>query len=187
MTAQNPEIMNANQSRRRTDPDPGPTSVSKTRPKIDNTLAYQGRELGEDSIRLVEIQPAEHEADPLVCTLREVACGSRPKFEALSYMWGTEIADDAITINNVPFEVKRNLRDALLFFRRQLASGKAPKLLWIDAICINQSDVEERNRQLRIMDQICFRADTVVVWLGSRYTEFQNGINGMPKPGEGEK
>ncbi|KEZ45311.1 hypothetical protein SAPIO_CDS2114 [Scedosporium apiospermum] len=185
--ARNPEIMNANQSRRRTDPDPGPTPVSKTRPKIDNTLAYQGRELDENSIRLVEIQPAEHETDPLVCTLCEVAFGRKPKFEALSYMWGTEIADDAITINDVPFEVKRNLRDALLFFRRRLASGKAPKLLWIDAICINQSDVEERNRQLRIMDQIYFRACTVVVWLGSRYTEFQREMIEKRESEEGEK
>ncbi|SPO07582.1 uncharacterized protein DNG_10277 [Cephalotrichum gorgonifer] len=177
--------MSANQSRRRTDP--GPSPVSSSRPKIDKTLPYQGRELDENSIRLVEIQPAADERDPLVCTLREVTFGSRPKFEALSYMWGIEKSDHAITLNELPFDVGPNLLDALFFLRRQVASGKARQPFWIDAICINQSDVEERNRQLRIMDQIYFRAVMVVVWLGSRYTEFTREPVGVLVPEDGEK
>jgi hypothetical protein len=172
--------MSANESRRRTDVGPGP--VSSTRPKIDNTLPYPGRELDKDSTRLVEIQPAAHESEPVVCTLSEVTFGSRPKFEALSYMWGTESADEPITLNDVPLEVGRNLLDALRFLRRQVACGKAHQPFWIDAISINQSNVKERNRQLRIMDQIYFRASTVVVWLGSGYTKFQRGIRGDWRP-----
>lgn len=177
--------MSANQSRRRVDP--GPSSASSTKPAIDKTLPYQGTELDENSLRLVQIQPAVHETDPVICTLGEVTFGSRPKFEALSYTWGTERADDALILNGHPFEVRRNLLDALLFLRRQVASGKVQQLFWIDAICINQSDVNERNRQLRIMDQIYFRASTVVVWLGSRYTEFQRELVGKVKPEEGEE
>lgn len=178
--------MAANQSRRRTHLGPGPASNIK--PTIDNAVLYQGGELVVDSIRLVEIQPAAHESDPMVCTLREVALGSKPKFEALSYMWGTERADEAIALNGVPFEVGKNLLDALLFLRGQVASGKACQPFWIDAICINQSDVEERTMQLRIMDQIYFRAGTVVVWLGSRYAEFQRRmVEEDLQPGEGEK
>lgn len=177
--------MSANQSRRRDDP--GPSSASSIKPAIDKTLPYQGRELDKDSLRLVQIQPAVHETDPVTCMLGEVTFGSRPKFEALSYTWGTERADDAIILNGHPFEVRRNLLDALLFLRRQVASGNVQQLFWIDAICINQSDVDERNRQLRIMDQIYFRATTVVVWLGSRYTEFQRELVGKVKPEEGEE
>ncbi len=73
----------------------------------------------------------------MVCTLSEVTFGSRPKFEALSYMWVTE-ANDAITLNDLPFEVGRNLPDAILFLRQRVASGKARQPFWIDAICINQ-------------------------------------------------
>jgi hypothetical protein len=138
-------------------------------------------------LRLVEIQPAARESDPVVCTLTEVTFGSRPKFEALSYMWGTEKANDAITLNGLPFEVGRNLLDALLFLRSRVVSEKSCQLFWIDAICINQSDVEERNRQLRIMDHIYLRAGTVVVWLGSKYAEFQREMIGELKPEEGEK
>jgi hypothetical protein len=177
--------MSANQSRRRTDVGLGP--VSSTRPKIDNTLPYPGRELDKDSMRLVEIQPAAHESEPVVCTLSEVTFGSKPKFEALSYMWGTESAEESISLNDVPWEVGRNLLDALRFLRRQVAYGKAHQPFWIDFISINQSNVEERNRQLRIMDQIYFRASTVVVWLGSGCTEFQRGIIGELEAEKGEK
>lgn len=177
--------MSANQSRRRNDP--GPSPAINARPKIDNTLPYQGRQLDNDSIRLVEIQPAAHETDPVACTISEVTFGSRPKFEALSYMWGPEGADDAITLNGILFGVRKNLLDALRFLRRQVASGKPRQPFWIDAICINQDDVEERNRQLRIMDQIYFRASTVVVWLGSRYTEFQREMEAELKVEGAEK
>ena len=123
----------------------------------------------------------------MVCTLSEVTFGSRPKFEALSYMWGTESAEEPISLNDVPWKVGRNLLHALRFLRRQVACGKAHQPFWIDAISINQSNVEERNRQLRIMDQIYFRASTVVVWLGSGYTKFQRGIIGELEAEKGEK
>ncbi|KAB5549389.1 heterokaryon incompatibility protein-domain-containing protein [Coniochaeta sp. 2T2.1] len=181
--------MSANQTRRRTDLGAGPVP-GNARPKLDSTLPYQGRELGQGSIRLVKIQPAAHDDDPVVCTLNEVAFGSRPKFEALSYMWGTELAGEPITLNGFAFEVKRNLLDALLFLRRQVALGTARQPFWIDAICINQKDVAERNRQLPIMEQIYSRAATVAVWLGnSRYTEFQQSLAGavIVVVDEGEK
>lgn len=171
----------SNQSRQGIAPRPNPKSIPK--PKIDNTLSYRGRRLDNDSLRLIEIQPAAHESDPVVGKLVEVTFGSRPKFEALSYTWGTEKANEAIVLNGFPFEVGKNLLDALHFLRRQFMSGKAGQLFWIDAICINQSDLKEKSRQLLIMDQIYFRASTVVVWLGSKYAEYQKGM----KPDERNK
>lgn len=168
--------MSANQSRRRTDSNLGP--IGSTNQNIDSTLPYLGRELDENSTRLIEIQPAARDSDPVVCKLIEVTFASRPKFEALSYMWGTERADEAITLDGFPFEVRGNLLDALRFLRRQVASGKARQPFWIDAISINQSNVQERNRQVRIMDQIYFRAGTVIVWLGSGYTKFRRSMIG---------
>lgn len=164
--------MAANQSRRRTDLGPGPASSPEV--EIDNSLPYRGAELDKNSMRLVKIQPAADESDPLVCTLTEVTFGSRPKFEALSYMWGTEKIDEPITLNGALFEVKRNLLDALRFLRGQVAVGKARQPFWIDAICINQADLKERTRQVRIMDEIYNRAATVVVWLGTKYTKYQD-------------
>lgn len=176
--------MSANQSRRRTDSSLG--TIGSTNQNIDSTLPYLGRELDENSTRLIEIEPAARESDPVVCKLIEVTFASRPKFEALSYMWGTERADEAITLDGFPFEVRGNLLDALRFLRRQVASGKARQPFWIDAISINQSNVQERNRQVRIMDQIYFRACTVVVWLGSGYTKFQGSMIRELEPEKGE-
>jgi hypothetical protein len=48
---------------------------------------------------------------------------------------------------------------------------------WIDAICINQLDVPERNQQLAMMKWIYFRADTVVIWLGRKYSKYQMRTN----------
>ncbi|KAJ4298400.1 hypothetical protein N0V88_003430 [Collariella sp. IMI 366227] len=77
--------MSANQSRRRQEPlDMGSTPVNSNRSETDFKLPYQGRELGANSIRLLEIQPAADESDPVVCNLDEATFGSRPKFEALS-------------------------------------------------------------------------------------------------------
>ncbi|KAG7287159.1 hypothetical protein NEMBOFW57_006664 [Staphylotrichum longicolle] len=179
------EIMSANQSRQRA-ADPGPNPVSSTTPKIDNTLPYRGEELARNSLRLLQIEPAEDHNAPLVCTLSMVTFGSTPRFEALSYTWGPEELADIITLNGVPFQVRKNLRNALRFLRRQVAQAKANPLFWIDAICINQLDVGERNRQLPLMKEIYFRADTVVVWLGSRYEKFQAEMVGTVKPEKGE-
>lgn len=158
--------MSANEARRRTDP-------TRVHPKADNTRPYGKEDLDENSIRLIEIHPATHDGDPVICILHEVTFGSQPIFEALSYMWGTGEEDNHVTLNGFQFSVRKNLLDALIFLRRQVGAAKQRQLFWVDTICINQHNVEERNRQLRIMDQIYFRASTVVVWLGSRYTEFQ--------------
>jgi hypothetical protein len=72
-------------------------------------------------MRLVEIVPAANDSDPVVCTLRAVTFGSRPKFEALSYRWGTEESNDPITLNGFPFKIKKNLLHVPLFFQLQFS------------------------------------------------------------------
>lgn len=70
-------------------------------------------------------------------------------------------------MNGIAFRVGINLLGALRFLRfmqRDLVSNKDG--FWIDAICINQSDVDEKNAQLGLMEHIYFRAKSVLVWLG---------------------
>ncbi|KIH89914.1 hypothetical protein SPBR_00360 [Sporothrix brasiliensis 5110] len=143
-------------------------------PKPENALPYRDKAIDSNGLRLLTIEPAANDDDPVVCTLVETRFGNKPKFHALSYTWGHKTADDpTITLNGFPFVVRHNLFDALTFFRRQNQAADAGQQFWIDAICINQSDVEERNRQVRIMDQIYFRATEVVVWLGEAYERFE--------------
>ncbi|CAK7226480.1 hypothetical protein SBRCBS47491_006246 [Sporothrix bragantina] len=171
--------MNADQTQQGAEASPPPTENSAST-MSDNTLPYHGKAVDSNSLRLLTIQPAAQKSDPVVCTLVEAAFGGRPKFNALSYTWGDSAPDDpTITLNGVPFEVRRNLFDALIFLRHQ--KDHAVEQFWIDAICINQNDVDERNCQVRIMDQIYFRATAVIVWLGQWYARFEEAEAAEPQ------
>ncbi|RSM10747.1 hypothetical protein CEP52_003424 [Fusarium oligoseptatum] len=84
------------------------------------------------------------------------------EFTALSYTWGD--ADDTlpITVNGCPFQATRNLVAAL----RQLQEDDKTVTLWIDAICIQQSNNAEKSWQIQLMKDIFEKATTTMVWLG---------------------
>lgn len=69
---------------------------------------------------------------------------------------------EPITINGQPFAIHHNLHLSLLHLR----SKKTPLPLWVDAVCINQADADERNAQVALMSFIYPRAQAVVAWLG---------------------
>ncbi|KAI1034235.1 hypothetical protein LB503_012517 [Fusarium chuoi] len=83
-------------------------------------------------------------------------------YEALSYAWGSSDDKTTIRINETPLQVTQNLKEALAYLRHE----SKPRCLWIDAICINQSDVDERNSQVRLMGCIYSSASCVISWLG---------------------
>ncbi len=83
-------------------------------------------------------------------------------YEALSYVWGDALEFTAISINGLAVTVTTSLAIAL----RHLRHPDQPRILWIDYICINQEDVEEKSREVRRMGSIYERADSVVIWLG---------------------
>ncbi|KAJ4111466.1 hypothetical protein NW768_011820 [Fusarium equiseti] len=146
-------------------------SINESSPESRVASPYQPLNELRDCTRLLRIEPAKDD-DPIACTLSEVAFCDRPKFDALSYMWGDEKAKHNITVNGVDYDVRQNLWDALHYLRKH-----APDVdYWIDAICINQRDGDERNRQVRMMHHIYFRAQTVVVWLGKSYADFETEL-----------
>jgi len=86
-------------------------------------------------------------------------------YAALSYVWGDETKTRTIFINGHEIAVTQNLEEALRAFRSQSEFRSGFKL-WVDAICINQRDNEERGRQVRRMREIYGNAWTVIAWLG---------------------
>ncbi|KAH7316975.1 heterokaryon incompatibility protein-domain-containing protein [Stachybotrys elegans] len=138
---------------------------------------YKPLSQDKDSTRLVRVKAAKADDDPIICNLFNVEFGEKPKFHALSYMWGDGQASCDILLNGAAFGVRQNLWDALRYLRTHAADTS----YWIDAICINQDDLAERNRQVRIMHHIYFRADTVVVWLGKKYAEYEAGLPDLRK------
>ncbi|KAF6824599.1 heterokaryon incompatibility protein [Colletotrichum musicola] len=131
---------------------------------------YQGQALDQEfSFRLLELQPGQPGSSIVVCLLT-VDLSSAPSYEALSYTWGdvTKVEEiEVITTTNeesksAPLSVTTSCAAAL----RRLRSSVSPRTLWIDFICINQSDVPERNHQLALMPRIYNGASRVVVYLG---------------------
>ena len=87
------------------------------------------------------------------------------EYHALSYCWGTPVPESAlkkIFIDGKEVYIKPTLRTFLKTMER-LHPGMR---LWIDAICINQDDVNERNNQISIMGKIYEETQEVIVWLG---------------------
>ncbi len=62
-----------------------------------------------------------------------------------------------------PFPVTINLKAAL----RALRQRKKVRVLWVDAVCINQADIPEKNVQVPLMSRLYSGADSVIVWLGA--------------------
>ncbi|KAH7092484.1 heterokaryon incompatibility protein-domain-containing protein [Paraphoma chrysanthemicola] len=87
------------------------------------------------------------------------------KFNALSYTWGLRTKPVPITLNNQRFLVQRNLYSALPYLAIRCMRG-SEQSIWIDALCINQADEEEKTHQIRLMSQIYRKAQSVWVWLG---------------------
>jgi hypothetical protein len=79
----------------------------------------------------------------ICCSLSCVAFADLPVYEALSYAWGDTTIKRKIWLDGCDFEVPKNLHVALSALRH----GDHDRVLWVDAICINQTDVEERNAQ----------------------------------------
>ncbi|KAH8659225.1 heterokaryon incompatibility protein-domain-containing protein [Tricladium varicosporioides] len=86
-------------------------------------------------------------------------------YAALSYVWGDPADTEAIILNGRKLLVQRNLEVALRSFSSR-AEFHSRYRLWVDAICINQNDMEEKSRQIRNMRTVYGDASEVVAWLG---------------------
>ncbi|KAI0907784.1 heterokaryon incompatibility protein-domain-containing protein [Ustulina deusta] len=164
----------------------------------ENEQQFQYSKLDEGEIRILRLYQSNHSDEPLRADLfkrklEDVTGG----YEALSYCWGTEkptynihIRDlNATTpgrrnvtlpttaadmwktainaISHTDFKIRKNLHDALL----RLRSKYRDVYLWVDAICIDQSErgKVEKARQLAMMARIYNSASNVCVWLGEGY------------------
>lgn len=83
-------------------------------------------------------------------------------YEALSYRWGTTLETRTIELSKSPdFKITAALESALQVLR----TSEQARMIWIDTICINQGDVQERNQQVQLMRRIYLNAKTVRIWL----------------------
>jgi hypothetical protein len=95
-------------------------------------------------------------------TRSETQTYSLPRYQTLSYTWGSSRKTDTIIVNGYPFSVTRNLFEALCKLRTEDPGTN----WWVDAICINQEDIAERNEQVSLMRAIYKESQEVLIWLG---------------------
>ncbi|KAJ2998880.1 hypothetical protein NUW58_g184 [Xylaria curta] len=120
-------------------------------------------ELKHRQIRLATIRPGEW-AELLQCYLDPSTLDQVPKvsYKALSYVWGPPHATEIVEINGELQNATVNLACAI----RHLRNTETPIKIWIDALCINQSNIFEKGEQVALMRDICAGAEEVIVFLG---------------------
>lgn len=111
-------------------------------------------------------------------------------YEALSYTWGSPSLSETLVVhsgllsdaNPQPsiLRIRPNLSEALRYLRLR----DEVRVVWVDALCINQDDLEEREHQVARMANIYSRARKVIAWLGPDYDDAVKALQGLQYVGE---
>ncbi|KAK6443052.1 hypothetical protein LTR95_000766 [Oleoguttula sp. CCFEE 5521] len=88
------------------------------------------------------------------------------KYEALSYTWGEDPDEECVTVETGAGINTLSIRENLAIALRHVRRAGVPRDLWIDALCIDQSNSAERGQQVQHMHHIFQLADQVIIWLG---------------------
>ncbi|KAF5969542.1 heterokaryon incompatibility (het-6OR allele) [Fusarium coicis] len=126
-------------------------------------------------IRLLHVEPGTFD-DPIRCSFRSASLkeveAKAIDFHALSYCWGDPTEREDIFLSKegefdngreaLPFSIGKSAAQAI----RRLRLERETLVIWIDAVCINQDDLEERAQQVTLMSQIYSLASVVHIWLG---------------------
>lgn len=127
-----------------------------------NPALYSPLEAARHEIRVLDLFPCDRSDAAIECRLRVVSLDNNPDFDALSWCWGIDHMSGRLRVNDHDFRCSPNLEIALRHFR----STDSPKTYWVDAVCINQTDLDEKAVQITLMGVVYSQAQTVRAWLG---------------------
>jgi hypothetical protein len=143
----------------------------------DSTYVYTPLDNVRREIRLLHILPkytsppdsaspaGEVNPDTIRCVFSRTTLDDPTEFEALSYVWGDASNKQLIQLEGHAFQVTQNLHHALTHLRQDYEE----RICWVDALCINQGDTDERSSQVSQMEYIYRLAVEVIVFLGPRW------------------
>ncbi|KAM0228447.1 hypothetical protein ACHAP5_011942 [Fusarium lateritium] len=147
-------------------------------PEYLEPFPYESLKLKE--IRLLHVQAGD--SDLISIQLSNVNLATEPAFWALSYVWGSWENPATVLINETPFRITRNLYNALDEYRRQFSDdGNTAAFLWVDAICVNQNDQQEKSVQVPRMSDIYGKCERVLAWLGPVEDEDSDDVHRLAK------
>ena len=148
-------------------------------PRYRYTPLPEGERI-EPFTQLLTLFPGEY-SSPISCALEIVnvtQCQSVP-YEALSYVWGRETAPAPIFCGDGELRITANLDHAL----RHLRLAR-PRKLWVDALCIDQENMDERARQVGYMRLVYKHAALVIVWLGPKVPGVERAFDSVRRLAE---
>jgi hypothetical protein len=125
--------------------------------------------IGLDRFRLIHLYPLYSIEDQVECTmeiasLRDYDSDFINQYVALSYVWGSSTETRDIIVNGCTLTISASLESTLRNIRHW--NGFDVLRLWVDAICVNQADNEERSDQVRRMGAIYSVARRTIIYLG---------------------
>ena len=121
-----------------------------------------------NQIRILHVHGANNYDDPIEACLKVESLDTETLwYSALSYCWGTGLATRLMKINSVSIPITDNLESAL----KRIRSMTGQVRIWVDAICINQFENDEKTFQVGMMRRIYSRANSVYVYLGEQSAE----------------
>lgn len=123
------------------------------------------------AIRLLTLEPGEVDAT-IETSLTQVNLKDLPRYQALSYVWGDQGRTQTIKCNGYDLRITPSLHTALRFLR----SSDTARVLWVDAVCIDQDHLAEKQQQVLLMDSIYSLSQSVLVWLGMESNEDQRAV-----------
>jgi Heterokaryon incompatibility protein (HET) len=154
---------------------------------------YKTLDASAPQIRLLQVEKSQNHAEIVRCHLSTYHLEDAPDYIALSYVWGDPLHKKPVFVNDQLCSITSNLdhalrtvRDGWTFImslgafegselRTGLTQGHMIGPIWVDALCINQADLEERARQVQLMGEIYSKARLVLGWVCADSEEISRG------------
>ncbi|KAI0841774.1 HET-domain-containing protein [Hypoxylon sp. FL0890] len=146
-----------------------------------------------DYLRLVTLYPAKFEDDIVISfDTSPFPRGGSLRYEALSYVWGSNRDPLPVYVSRRGVTTTTALQNGcrtrlpqilatqnLVVALRHLRYVDRPRIMWIDALCINQADQVEKGPQVAMMGEIYRLAHRVVAWLGPEENDSNHAMELM--------
>ncbi|KAH7364781.1 heterokaryon incompatibility protein-domain-containing protein [Rhexocercosporidium sp. MPI-PUGE-AT-0058] len=130
--------------------------------EVIERLLYLSLDGARREIRVLILEPGSRGAS-IVCSTKTVSLEGSLEYMALSYVWGDALHPGLVEFNGRKnFPITRNLEIALQHLRHETEV----LVLWVDALCINQNNDEEKMHQVQLMKEIYSGAKETCLWLG---------------------
>lgn len=140
-------------------------SSHQTAHKKDNSgYVNLENQLSPTTFRLIILHPDSNFESSINCSLMIESLENKPRYSFLSYLWdGSKSNKSFVYIDGQRFSIHQQPFHALMHIRHQ----SNPLILWVDSLCINLSNYEERSHQVGQMGSVVKYATETIVWLGN--------------------